>query len=109
MKKLFNLNLTFIKFIYPALLIAVLSGAAFGATFTVTNTNDSGAGSLRQAVLDANAAPGDDVIEFDATVFGTAQTIVLTGGALQVFNSGRLTINGTNAAAAIGCCIVADG
>ena len=25
------------------------------ATFTVTNTNDSGAGSLRQAILDANA------------------------------------------------------
>lgn len=38
------------------------------ATFTVTNTNDSGAGSLRQAILDANANgnPADmDVIEFD--------------------------------------------
>ena len=30
------------------------------ATFTVTNTNDSGAGSLRQAILDANANPGLD-------------------------------------------------
>jgi hypothetical protein len=35
------------------------------ATVVVTNTNDSGPGSLRQAILDANAAPGDDVIGFD--------------------------------------------
>ena len=33
-------------------------------TFTVTNTNDSGAGSLRQAILDANANPGADSIAF---------------------------------------------
>jgi hypothetical protein len=35
------------------------------ATFTVVNTNDSGAGSLRQAILDANANPGLDTIAFD--------------------------------------------
>jgi hypothetical protein len=34
------------------------------ATFTVTNTSDSGAGSLRQAILDANANPGLDTITF---------------------------------------------
>ena len=33
---------------------------ASAATFTVTNTNDSGAGSLRQAVLDANVNNADD-------------------------------------------------
>ena len=32
------------------------------ATFTVTNTSDSGPGSLRQAILDANALEGDDLI-----------------------------------------------
>ena len=33
------------------------------ATFTVTNANDSGAGSLRQAILDANATvPPDDIV-----------------------------------------------
>jgi len=34
------------------------------ATFSVTSTNDSGAGSLRQAVLDANAAADADIITF---------------------------------------------
>ena len=33
--------------------------------FNVTNTNDSGAGSLRQAILDANAQPGLDYISFN--------------------------------------------
>jgi hypothetical protein len=37
-------------------LLVVSSAAA--ATFTVTNTNDSGAGSLRQAILSANAGGG---------------------------------------------------
>src|SRR5205085_2918172 len=32
--------------------------------FTVINTNDAGAGSLRQAILDANNSPGADVINF---------------------------------------------
>ena len=34
------------------------------ATFTVTNTDDSGPGSLRQAILDANGTPGFDTIAF---------------------------------------------
>ena len=34
------------------------------ATFSVTNTNDAGAGSLRQAILDANANAGTDLINF---------------------------------------------
>jgi len=36
-----------------------------GATFTVTNTNDSGAGSLRQAIIDANATAAIDTINFN--------------------------------------------
>ena len=38
--------------------------ALTGVTFTVTTTSDSGAGSLRQAILDANAALGTDTIAF---------------------------------------------
>lgn len=40
-----------------------LCGAIFldGTPIPVTNTNDSGAGSLRQAILDANASPGSTI------------------------------------------------
>ena len=48
-----------------------------GATFTVTNTDDSGPGSLRQAVLDANASAEADTIVFDSGVFSSPQTITL--------------------------------
>lgn len=40
---------------------------AQAATFTVTVTNDSGAGTFRQAVMDANASPGADIIHFNIT------------------------------------------
>jgi hypothetical protein len=42
----------------------LLTAPLRAATFTVINTNDSGAGSLRQAILDANANPGADTIAF---------------------------------------------
>jgi hypothetical protein len=48
----------------PALLLWVLTAPLAAATFTVTNTDDSGPGSLRQAILDANAAAGADTIVF---------------------------------------------
>ena len=50
--------------------------AVRAATFTVTNTNDSGGGSLRQAILDANANAGADQIVFNVTP-GGAQTITV--------------------------------
>ncbi len=68
-------------------LFALSMATAHAATFTVTNTNDSGAGSLRQAVLDANAAAGPDTINFSVT-----GDIVLTSGQIQI--SGPLAIVG---------------
>ncbi len=47
------------------------------ATFTVTNTANAGAGSLRQAILDANDSPGQDTIVFNIAGTG-AHTISLT-------------------------------
>lgn len=46
------------------------SRAGHTATFTVANTNDSGFGSLRQAILDANALPGLDNIDFNISGAG---------------------------------------
>jgi predicted outer membrane repeat protein len=49
--------------------------------FRVTNTNDSGPGSLRQAVTDANAYPGDDRIYFlDDAMNPVTGTISLATG-----------------------------
>jgi hypothetical protein len=42
----------------------VLEGRLAPTTFTVNTTNDSGAGSLRQAILNANGSPGADLINF---------------------------------------------
>ncbi|HEX8227975.1 MAG TPA: S-layer homology domain-containing protein [Chloroflexia bacterium] len=76
-----------------ALAIATLSamtlGAAFGAhntlaaphaatIFTVTNTQDSGTGSLRQAILNANSNPGADTINFNIPSEGVQRISLLT-------------------------------
>jgi hypothetical protein len=45
----------------------VLEDRTVLTTFSVTTLADSGAGSLRQAILDANATPGDDTITFAVT------------------------------------------
>src|SRR6266700_1224769 len=55
------------------------------ATITVTSTNDSGVGSLRQALVDANDG---DTIDFSVT-----GTITLTSAELVV-NKNNLTISG---------------
>lgn len=36
------------------------------ATFIVSNGNDSGTGSFRQAILDANSSPGSDIIDINS-------------------------------------------
>ena len=57
------------------------SGLTLG-TFTVINTSDSGAGSLRQAIIDANAATDADTIVFAAslTLSGAATINLSTSG-----------------------------
>lgn len=60
-------------------LISVVLGAlnSTAATLTVINANDSGAGSLRQAILDANTTNGLDTIVFQVPGAGV-HTIVLS-------------------------------
>jgi IPT/TIG domain/S-layer homology domain len=55
---------------------SLLAALALGNTYTVTSTADSGAGTLRQAILDANGNPGPDTIAF-AIVGSGVHTIVL--------------------------------
>ena len=91
--KIFKSSLMFAIMI---LMITAIKTSA--ATFTVINTNDSGAGSLRQAVLDANAAASADTIVFDAS-FNTLRTINLATliAVSQADTVDNLTITGPGA------------
>jgi len=71
-----------------ALAAALLATPAGATTYTVTNGTDSGAGSLRQAILDANAHAGLDAITF-ASGFG----VITLSSDLPVITEG-LTIAG---------------
>jgi hypothetical protein len=75
--------------------VEALEGRTLLSTYTVHNTNDSGTGSLRQAIIDANTTSGADTINFDSTVFNVPQTITLTSGELAVTDD--LTIQGPGA------------
>jgi hypothetical protein len=65
--------------------LALWSTALGAATFTVTNNADSGAGSLRQAIDDANAAAGADTIVF--AIGSGPQTINIIIGRLSITDS----------------------
>ncbi|MBS0659982.1 MAG: right-handed parallel beta-helix repeat-containing protein [Verrucomicrobia bacterium] len=90
---------------FAALLGLMGAATASAATFTVSTTNSSGAGSLAQAVSDANAAAGSHTIVFDPGLDGA--TIDLAGTTLTVTRSVEidarslsrgLTVRGNNTA-----------
>ena len=62
------------------------------ATYTVTSTADSGAGTLRQAILNANANGGPDTISF--AIAGTGTHTIAPTSALPTI-TGQVTIDGT--------------
>jgi hypothetical protein len=78
-----------------ALVLALMptGHTARAATYTVTNTNDSGAGSLRQAIIDANANPGTDTIDFNIPCGGGVCTITPTSPLPTLTDDGT-TIDG---------------
>lgn len=71
------------------LAVLALPGQALAATFQVTNTDDSGSGSLRAAIASANSAGGADTITF--SVSGTHQV----GAELEITDEVTITGNGT--------------
>jgi hypothetical protein len=76
-------------FLFTLLCAAVASWqSVYAATITVTNTNDSGPGSLRQALF---AAVSGDTIDFSFT-----GTITLTTGPLAVNKSATISGPGAN-------------
>jgi hypothetical protein len=84
-------------FLFSCLIFSFLSfcPSAQGATYTVTNTNDSGVGSLRQAIISANTNPGPDTITFSIPGCGVACTIhLLTSLPLSGINGSNTSIDG---------------
>ena len=80
-----------------SLLLAVGGAPALAATYTVVNTNDSGVGSLRQAMLDARATADDDEIVFAPATNGTPVVLASPLPNLQA-SGGGLTVTGNGVA-----------
>jgi len=80
-----------------SLLLAVGGAPALAATYTVVNTNDSGVGSLRQAMLDARATADDDEIVFAPATNGTPIVLASPLPNLQA-SGGGLIVTGNGVA-----------
>lgn len=103
-------SLTFSLFLGPGLLLTLsflIIHPVRAAILVVTNTNDSGAGSLRQAILDANGSSGPDEITFN--LGGCPCAIPLSSrldinDALTITGPGasQLALDGGNAVQVIG-------
>ncbi|MDQ3798554.1 MAG: hypothetical protein M3384_03810, partial [Acidobacteriota bacterium] len=79
-------------------IFTVTQAGIVGTVLTVTNTNDSGAGSLRNAISQAVATTESRTIVFDQAVFNTPQTITLASNLLiSNSNGGTITIIGPGA------------
>ena len=75
-----------------ALLLMAVPTVAHASPFTVSNLNDSGRGSLRRAIQQANYYNGQNLVRFAS---GLSGTITLTSGPITVSN--RLNIQGPGA------------
>src|SRR4051812_18525315 len=82
--------------------VTLAGGAsADAATFTVTNLNDSGAGTLRQAIFDANTALGPDQITFQSSLsghitLGSALPTITTPVEVTGPGAGKLAVSGND-------------
>ena len=93
MRVMSRLFLVSLVVVITGVLLASRAHAA-PATFSVTNTNDSGAGSLRQAITDANSnanAADMDVIEFN--ISGSEVHTIAINSDLPLVTE-KVTING---------------
>ena len=98
-----------------------LENRAMLTTFTVTNLDDIGEGSLRDAIDDANMEVGADVIEFAPSVQGTigltselgvSDDLTINGpgqGALTISGGGSTRVFNTGADVAINNLTISDG
>ncbi len=109
------MNIKLFKGILFLVSLIILSLNVFPATYTVSNANDSGGGSFRQAIIDANSNNGSDTIVFSIT--GTIQPTSglptlddTTGGTyINAGTSHNIILDGTNAGNNSGLIITSGG
>ncbi len=99
--KLFKRSTSQGKRTSPALSVEQLADRIALSTYSVLTLQDSGPGSLRQAILNVDTDSGPDVINFSV-----AGTIRLTSGALPAVTN-SVTIDGTTAPGFAGAPVVA--
>jgi len=71
-----------------AVLVAILANRAAASTWVVSTLDDTGAGSLRLVLTQANAAPGADRIEFADEGFGNVVGVELAIDLLLAYAAG---------------------
>src|SRR6266516_4858156 len=81
------------RIFFAALCLCFTVSAGSAVTFIVTNTNDSGSGSLRQAITDSNNNAGADMIDFN--ISGTGQKTITLATSLPDITD-AVTIDGGN-------------
>ncbi|MDE3169752.1 MAG: right-handed parallel beta-helix repeat-containing protein [Acidobacteriota bacterium] len=87
-----------LRVVIPVILVLLMAFPALGSTITVTNTADSGAGSLRAAV--ASAAPGDTInfsLTYPATITLSSTIWMTTSVTIAGPGANNLAISGNNA------------
>lgn len=89
-------------FLVLLFLLGYLPGALAQTTYTVSTTGNSGAGTLRQAIIDAEANAGGDIIEFtvaSGSTISISSTLPSITQDLDINGLGEtlLAINGQNA------------
>src|SRR5437879_12009494 len=86
-------------------LVVLASSPVFAASVTVTNTNDNGAGSLRDAIT--NATPGDTInfnLSYPATITLSSPLTIGTTVTISGPGASNLAISGAGAVQAISIC-----
>lgn len=75
-----------------------LGASADAATFPVTNTNDAGPGSLRDAIAQANASPGGDIVTIPAGTYALTSGYIDISDDVQISGAGAATttLSGSN-------------
>ncbi|MFZ1808692.1 MAG: BspA family leucine-rich repeat surface protein [Cyclobacteriaceae bacterium] len=85
--------MNFLKYCLGWISLSIISFSSYGQ-FTVTNTNDTGVGSLREAIINANASVSKETITFNIPGSGPWQIDLLTS-LPTVTNSLGMVIDGT--------------